>query len=573
MSLIPMRDWLGGYQGGWLRLDLVAGLTTAAVVIPKAMAYATIAGLPVEVGLYTAFVPLVIYALLGTSRPLSVTTTTTLAILTGTQLALVVPNGDPTALLTASATLAVLVGLMLILAAVLRLGVVASFISEPVLTGFKAGIGLVIILDQVPKLLGIHFEKTGFLRDLLALVAHLPETSLATLAVGVAMLAILLGIERLAPRVPAPLVAVALGIAVSGLLALQVQGVAIVGHIPQGLPALSLPNLELVAQLWPGALGIALMSFTESIAAARAFAGRGEPRPVPNQELVATGLGNLVGGLFGAMPGGGGTSQTAVNRSAGARTQIAGLVTAAAAVATLLLLAPLMGLMPQATLAAVVIVYSIGLIQPAELFAILKIRRMEFLWALAAFAGVVLLGTLKGILVAIIVSLVSLAYQAAHPRLYVLGRKPGTEVFRPRTDAHPEDESFPGLLMVRPEGRLFFANAQRIGEQVWPLIDAANPCVLVMDFSAVIDIEYSALKMLVEGEEQLRARGAELWLVALNPEVLAMVQRSSLGETLGRERLLFNLPLAVERFRARTAMTEDMDATASESRTRPPTPT
>ena len=553
MAVIPMRDWLGDYQRGWLRLDLVAGLTTAAVVIPKAMAYATIAGLPVEVGLYTAFVPLVIYAILGTSRPLSVTTTTTLAILTGTQLALVVPSGDPAALLTASATLAILVGAMLILAAILRLGVVASFISEPVLTGFKAGIGLVIILDQAPKLLGIHFEKEGFVRDIFALIAHLPETSLATLAVGVAMLAILLGIERLVPRAPAPLVAVALGIAVSGLLALQDQGVAIIGHIPQGLPALSLPNPELIAQLWPGALGIALMSFTESIAAARAFAGRGEPQPQPNRELVATGLGNVVSGLFGAMPGGGGTSQTAVNRLAGARTQVAGLVTAAAAVATLLLLAPLMGLMPQATLAAVVIVYSIGLIQPAELFDILKIRRMEFLWALAAFAGVVLLGTLKGILVAIIVSLVSLAYQAAHPRLYVLGRKPGTDVFRPRTDAHPEDETVPGLLLVRPEGRLFFANAQRIGEQVWPLIDADEPRVLVMDFSAVIDIEYSALKMLVEGEERLRARGIELWLVALNPEVLGMVQRSSLGETLGRERLIFNLPLAVERFRAQVA--------------------
>lgn len=553
MAMIPMRDWLGDYQRGRLRLDLVAGLTTAAVVIPKAMAYATIAGLPVEVGLYTAFVPLVIYAILGTSRPLSVTTTTTLAILTGTQLALVVPNGDPAALLTASATLAILVGAMLILAAILRLGVVASFISEPVLTGFKAGIGLVIILDQVPKLLGIHFEKEGFVRDIFALIAHLPETSLATLAVGVAMLAILLGIERLVPRAPAPLVAVALGIAVSGLLALQDQGVAIIGHIPQGLPALSLPNPDLIAQLWPGALGIALMSFTESIAAARAFAGRGEPQPQPNRELVATGLGNVVGGLFGAMPGGGGTSQTAVNRRAGARTQVAGLVTAAAAVATMLLLAPLMGLMPQATLAAVVIVYSIGLIQPVELSDILKIRRMEFLWALAAFAGVVVLGTLKGILVAIIVSLVSLAYQAAHPRLYVLGRKPGTDVFRPRTDAHPEDETVPGLLMVRPEGRLFFANAQRIGEQVWPLIDADEPRVLVMDFSAVIDIEYSALKMLVEGEERLRARGIELWLVALNPEVLGMVQRSSLGETLGRERLLFNLPLAVERFCAQVA--------------------
>ena len=556
MGAISMRDWLGGYDKAWLRLDLVAGLTTAAVVVPKAMAYATVAGLPVEVGLYTAFVPMVIYAILGTSRPLSVSTTTTLAILTGTQLALVVPGGDPAALLTASATLAFLVGIMLILAAVLRLGVVASFISEPVLTGFKAGIGLVIILDQVPKLLGIHFDKGGFIQNLLALIHHLPETSLATLAVGVAMLVILVGIERFAPRAPAPLVAVALGIAAAGLLGLQNHGVETVGHIPQGLPSFTAPSLGLVEQLWPGALGIALMSFTESIAAARAFAGRGEPRPQPNRELLATGVGNVVGGLFGAMPAGGGTSQTAVNRSAGARTQVAGLVTAGAAVATLVLLAPLMGLMPQATLAAVVIVYSIGLIQPGEFRDILRIRSMEFLWALAAFAGVVLLGTLKGIVVAIVVSLVALAYQSAHPRLYVLGRKPGTDVFRPRSREHPEDETFPGLLILRPEGRIFFANAQRIGEQIVPLIDAAKPRVVAMDFSAVPDIEYSALKMLIEGEERLRERGALLWLVALNPEVLGMVQRSSLGETLGRERLLFNLPTATDRFLAETPARE-----------------
>ncbi|MEA3278218.1 MAG: SulP family inorganic anion transporter [Pseudomonadota bacterium] len=557
-----MLDWLGGYRKEWLRPDIIAGLTTAAVVIPKAMAYATVAGLPVQVGLYTAFVPMVVYAVLGTSRPLSVSTTTTIGILTGAQLAAIAPGADAAELLVASATLAFMVGVVLVAASLLRLGVVASFISEPVLTGFKAGVGLVIVLDQVPKLLGVHFDKGSFLQDLVTLVQHLPQTSVATLAVGVGMLLILVALERFVPRVPAPLVAVALGIAASGLLALQSYGVATVGHIPQGLPSFTAPSLALVEQLWPGALGIALMSFTETIAAARAFAGRGEPRPEPNRELLATGLGNAVGGLFAAMPAGGGTSQTAVNRRAGARTQVAGLVTAAVAVATLVLLAPLMGLMPQATLAAVVIVYSVGLIQPVEFRAILRVRRMEFLWALVACAGVVVLGTLKGILVAIIVSLVALAYQAAHPRVYAVGRKPGTDVFRPRSDEHPEDETFPGLLMVRPEGRIFFANAQRIGEQLWPLVETTKPRVLALDFSAVPDIEYSALKMLIEGEEQLRERGILLWLVALNPEALNMVQRSSLGETLGRERLLFNLQTAVERYRQQAAATEGNCASA-----------
>ena len=243
------------------------------------------------------------------------------------------------------------------------------------------------------------------------------------------------------------------------------------------------------------------------------------------------------------MPSGGGTSQTAVNRLAGARTQLAELVTAAAALLTMLFLAPLIGLMPQATLAAVVIVYSIGLIKPADFRAILEIRRTEFIWALAALAGVVLLGTLQGILVAIVVSLVALAHQMANPPVHVLGRKPGTNVFRPRSKEHPEDETFPGLLMLRLEGRIFFANAERIGEKMRALADEAKPKVVALDLSGVSDLEYTALKMLIEGEKRQRERGRSLWLVGLNPEVLAVVQRSSLGKVLGRERMHFNLEL------------------------------
>ena len=540
--------WLTDYQHDWLRPDVFAGLTTGAVVVPKAMAYATVAGLPVQVGIYTAFVPMIVYALLGTSRPLSVSTTTTLGILTGAQLAAVAPTGDPAQLLAATATLTVLVGVMLLAASLLRLGAIASFISEPVLTGFKAGVGLVIVLDQVPKLLGIHFDKGSFLENLVTLVGKLPQTSLATLAVGLAMLAILVGLERFLPRTPAPLAAMAVGIAASGLLALQTFGVETVGEIPLGLPEFTAPNLGLVEQLWPGALGIALMSFTESIAAARAFSGRDEPQPDPNRELAATGLGNMAGGLFGAMPGGGGTTQTAVNRLAGARSQLAGLVTAGVSLAALLLLAPLIGLMPQATLAAVVIVYSIGLIEPTEFRAILRVRRMEFVWATVAFAGVVLLGTLQGILVAVVVSLVALSYQAAHPRVYVLGRKPGTDIFRPLSPEHPGDETFPGLLIVRPEGRLFFANAQHVGDQLMVLIERNHPQVAALDCSAIPDIEYSALKLLIEAEERLRARGILLWVVRLNPEARQMVERSPLWETLGRDRLFLNMETAVEHY-------------------------
>jgi high affinity sulfate transporter 1 len=535
---------------GGLRFDIVAGLTAAAVVLPKAMAYASVAGLPVAVGLYTALVPMVIYALLGTSRVLSVSSTTTLAILAGTQLGLAVPDGDPARLLAATATLVALVGVMLVLAAVLRLGFVANFISTPVLTGFKAGIGLVIVLDQVPKLLGIHITKQGFFHDVLSVVQHVPETSLLTLAVAAATFAVLIGMERLWPHSPAPLVAVGGGIAAAWFFGLQAQGVSTVGLIPQGLPALTMPDLALVEALLPGALGIALMSFTETIAAGRAFAAPADPPIKPNRELIATGAANLGGALLGAMPAGGGTSQTAVVRSAGGQSQKASLVTAGAALATMLLLAPLLGLMPNATLAAVVIVYSVGLIQPAEFRAIRSVRTMEFRWALIACVGVLVFGTLKGIVVAIIVSMIGLASQAANPRVSVIGRKRGADVLRPLSAEHPDDETFPGLLIVRPEGRLFFVNAQNVGEQINALVQQHQPRVLALDMSRVPDIEYSALQALTEGEKRLTERGVVVWLCGLNPGVLEVARHAGLEQRLGRERLLFNARAAIERYQS-----------------------
>jgi anti-anti-sigma factor len=431
---------------------------------------------------------------------------------------------------------------------VLRLGFVANFISTPVLTGFKAGIGLVIVLDQVPKLLGIHIEKHGFFADLASVVQHLPQTSLLTLALAVATFAVLVGMERIWPHSPAPLVAVAGGIAASWLLGLQARGVGTVGLIPQGLPAPTLPDLGLVAALAPGALGIALMSFTESIAAGRAFARPEDPPINANRELIATGLANAGGALLGAMPAGGGTSQSAVVHAAGGRSQKASLVTAAAALATMLLLAPALGLLPNAVLAAIVIVYSVGLIQPAEFRAIRSVRTMEFRWALIACAGVLLLGTLKGIVVAIIVSMVGLASQTAHPRVSALGRKRDADVLRPLSSEHPGDETFPGLLIVRPEGRLFFVNAQDVGDQVSALVGQHRPRVLVLDLSRVPDIEYSALLALAEGEKRLADRGVTLWLAGLNPDVLEVVRHAGLDRQLGKGRMFHNARAAIARY-------------------------
>jgi MFS superfamily sulfate permease-like transporter len=422
-----------------------------------------------------------------------------------------------------------------------------------VLTGFKAGIGVVILVGQLGKVLGIPVAKGPFLQNIFSLWNGLGNIHWLTFTVALFILAILLLLPRFAPRLSAPLVAVAAAILAAALLNLGDKGVALVGTIPPGLPALKLPDLSLVQSLWPAALGIALMSFTESIAAARSFMKHSDPMPEPDQELLALGMANIGGGFFQAMPAGGGTSQTAVNAQAGAKTQLAGITTAAAVILTLLFLAPFISLMPAAALGALVLVAAAGLIKVGEFRAIARIRKIEFWWAIIALAGVVLLGTLEGILVAVIASLLNLIHQANHPPVYPLGRKPGTDVFRPLSAEHPEDETFPGLLMARTEGRMHFASAPRTGDKLWALIIEAQPRVIVVDCSAIPDFEYTALEMLTRMEDKLREQGITLWLAALNPEPLKIVERSPLGTALGHERMFFNLELAVEAFEKRQA--------------------
>jgi anti-anti-sigma factor len=361
------------------------------------------------------------------------------------------------------------------------------------------------------------------------------------------------GMERFLRRFPAPLCAVVIGIAASGLLGLKQAGIELAGDIPRGLPSPALPDLALIGTLWPGALGIALIAFIESIAAGRAFAKHGEPRPDADRELIALGASNIAGSFFRIMPSGGGTSQTAVNDKAGARTQMAQIVTALMVLAVLLLLSPLISLMPHATLAAVVVVTTLGLINPAEFRAISKVRKIELSWALAAFAGVVVLGTLNGILIAVGISMLTLTYVANHPPIYALGRKPGTDIFRPRSPDHPEDETFPGLLIARSEGAMTFGSAPRLRDGLKDLIDEAKPRVLLLDMSAIPFMEYTALKLFMNLEEKTREAGITFWMAALNPRVFEMVKRSPLFAAMGYERMFHNLEEAVEAYVKETA--------------------
>lgn len=549
---IPILGWLPHYQSAWLRPDLMAGLTAAAVVIPQVMAYATIAGLPVQVGLYVALVPMFVYTLLGTSRPLSVSSTSALSILTGTALlSMVGPTSDPADYVLPAATLAFLVGVVLILASLLRLGLLADFISLPVLTGFKAGIGVVIFVSQLGKVLGLSIPSgSSVSATLVTIFTSLDQINWPTVALAAFTLAILVFLPHFVPRIPAALVAVAVGIALSAFFNLSQLGISLIGNIPTGLPSFSLPNLSLVGSLWLPAIGIALMSFTESTAVARAFRRHGEPAADANQELFALGMANIAGGFFQAYPAGGGTSQTAVNAKAGAKTQVAEMVTVGVAVLTLLFLAPLISLMPEATLGALVLMAAVGLINIGEFKDMAQFRRIELIWALLATGGVIVLGILEGIVVAVIISLLTLLAKVDRPPVYAMGRKPGSNVHRPLDD-YPDDETIPGLLIARTEGRLFFANVSWVIDKLWLIIHQGSPQVVILDCSAIPDFEYTALKSLAEFEEQLQAAGILFGLAALNPEALRVVRRSPMGEKLGNERMYLNLEQVIEAYSRR----------------------
>jgi high affinity sulfate transporter 1 len=552
----------------WLWPDTVAGITTAAVVIPKAMAYAGLAGLPPEIGIYTVLVPMAVYVLLGASRVLSVSTTTTLGILTAASLQNMMPGAGLPVLLQGTLSLTLLVGAFLLIAGLARLGLLADFISDPVLAGFKTGIGLVIIIDQIPKLIGEPVGHGWFGLKLWLLLRDLPQANPATTVLGLGLLALLLLLRWRTPRLPAPLIALALSLLAASFFDFGRHGIERIGALPAGLPHLRLPQLDpdfwtQLRAMLPNAAGIALMSFAETTAAARAFALPGEPPVQANREMVATGVGNLLGALFGGMPAGGGTTQTAVNRLAGARSQIAAGVTVAASVLVLLYLAPVIGDLPEAALAAMVIAYSIGLLKPRELGDILHVRSLEFVWALIAVVGVIVLGTMQGISVAVAASLLSLAYQTYNAPIYELARKPGTDIFRQwAPEIHP-DETFPGLLMLRAEGRLYFGNSRIVADHFTRLVDRRRPRIVVFDLSAVFDIEYTALRALTELDDRLRNRGIILWLAGLNPEVLYVLARTPLGQRMdedgrlaaghiGKGRLFHNLEEAVDTFRALT---------------------
>jgi high affinity sulfate transporter 1 len=539
-----VAGWLFDYRREWLRGDIVGGVTAAAVVIPKVMAYGLIAGLTVEAGLYTALAAMLAYPLFGSSRVLIVSTSSALAMLTAAAVAAISQTQgiDPIAI---AGTLALMVGAIMVAGSVLRLGFLANYISLPVLVGFQAGVGILIIVGQLKSLLGVRFESTTTLGTLLELPAVLPQAHGLTVLIAAAAIALLVVLEKLYPRRPIPLLVVGLGILGSFSFGLEALGVKTVGSFPPGLPALRLPDPALVTALWPAALGIAAMSFAESITAARAAWQQDEPLVGANRELLALGAANSAAAFVGGMPSDGAVSHTAIARQAGARSQLAQWAAAASVAVTLLLLYRAIAALPEAALAAVVVFVSFGMVKVKDFVAIARVRRTELVWALVTVAGVVVLGTLNGILLAMAISVLTLIYRANRPPVYAVAYDRERRVFR-RAGENAGDETFPGLLILRIEGRLMFANAEYAAAKIRALVEQAKPRVIALECSAILDIEYTALVALAEAEQRLSARGVTLWLAGVNPTVLPVLARSPLAAGSDPSRLFANLHQVLE---------------------------
>jgi high affinity sulfate transporter 1 len=507
--LLPILGWLPSYQREWLLPDILAGLAVWAVMVPEGMAYSGIVGVPPITGLYSIIPPLMVYALLGTSRLLVVGPDTATGLISALTVGAIAAQGTAD-FNTLTSSLAILIGAFFLLFGALRMGWVAAFIPTPVMRGFIEGLVLVTIIGQVPNLLGIKGTTGSFFDKLWFVLQQLSDVGLAAALTGLLSLAAMLLLRHLASRVPATLVVAVVAMILVGLLGGEAAGVSVVGHLPSGLPHLTPPILDpaILCELAPGALAIVLIGYAEALGGARAAATQGDGGIDPNQELIAHGPANILSGLFGGFLVVGSLSKTSVAMAAGARTQLANLVAALLCFLTLVLLTPLFRGLPHPTLAAIVIAAMLHLSKPGYLRDLLARSRREFTIAVIVVAGELTLGVLQGIALGVVLSLLWLIYRISHSHGAVLGQVPGTEAYR-NVQRHPEALTFPGLLMWRPGGDLFFASIGDLGDELKAALAASRPPAkhVLLDAESVNLIDSTACDALLNIIQDLQRQG------------------------------------------------------------------
>jgi sulfate permease, SulP family len=540
---LPVYTSILPYRGTWLRGDVIAGVTVWAVLVPEALAYASIAGVPPVYGLYAAPAALILYAAFASSRQLIVGPMSATAALSAATIAKFTTAGtDQFFKLTVA--LAVVTGIVALVAGILRLGFLANYISEPVMKGFIVGLALTIIAGQLPKLFGVEKGSGDFFQKIWDLITKLPDTSGLTLLVGLLSLLIVFGLRRVAPIVPASLVAVIFGVAAVKLFDLDQHGVAIVGHIDSGLPPLGLPNVSFhdYVDLAGPAVGVMLVGFAEGLGAAKTYAAKAHAEVDVNRELLGLGAANIGAGLCSGMVVNGSLSKTAVNGAAGARSQLSGLTVAVLTVVTLLFLTGLFEDLPEATLAAVVIAAVVELVDVRSLVRLYRIfsgpvggfglaMRPDFVAAIAAMTGVLVFDTLPGLFIGIAVSLFLLLYRASTPHVAVLGRVHGSTDHYADLLRDPTNEEVPGLLLLRPESGLSFANADYVRTQILDRVAQEKPKAVLIDAETVPFVDVTAVTMLDELAQTLHRDGIKLVFARNIGNVRDIVARAGDGTT------------------------------------------
>jgi SulP family sulfate permease len=534
----PILSWVPGYERSWVPLDVVAGLTVCAILVPEGMAYAELAGMPPETAFYAAPIALLAYAVLGSSRQLVVAVSSAIAIMSAATISnLAVEGSAEWAALTAA--LAILAGLVSIAAGVLKLGRIAQFFSESVLLGFVFGLAVLISIKQIPKLLGIEAHGESAVDLVRDMIPHVREADLLTVAIGAAGIAAMIVLERRLPRVPAALVVLLGSIGISIAFGLEDRGVHVVGDLPAGLRGPTLPGVgaEALPLLLFGAVGIALVAFAEAIGPANEFAREHGGSVDPNRELIAIGAANTGAGLFTGFPIGSSLSKSAANDRAGARTP-ASLVTAAGATALVaLFLTPLFEPLPEATLGAIVVVAVFGMMKVAKMRQLWDLRRADFWLAMIALVGVLVVPTLEALGIAVVVSLGMLIWRVSQPRLTFLGRASGG--LEPVDLRIMPAAALPGLLIVRPDEMLFFANVASVREGILAAIadTTPTPSVVLLDLALTPEVDVPVVEALTDLHGRLAAAGIELWLSYLQPEAQDLLERAGTLETIGASRI------------------------------------
>ena len=539
---MPILQWLPRYSKSWVSGDIIAGLSVWALMVPQALGYAAISGVPVQYGLYAAAISLIVYAFFASSRHVVTGPSSTIAAVTGAAVLSVAHAGSSEAIALVAA-ITMLAGLILIILSVLKMGWVSNFLAESVLTGFIFGIGIDVAVGQLKHITGTKVAGESCWSKLAQLAESLPQAHTTTLIVGMIALVLLFALKIMAPKLPGALVALVLGIGASTILDLPGMGVAVVGKIPQGFPTPATPAISLITKnlnlVVSAAICVVLVGFSESLAAARQYASKYHYEIDVNQEMLAQGMANLTAGIFQSINVDGSLSKSSVNAASGAKSQVSSLAQGALVILTFLFLAPLFANLPEAVLGAIVIQAVVfGLMDVKAMKRIYRLNRTEFWVGIIALLSVLSFGTLQGVINGLLMSLAVLVARSSNPEIPVLGKLPNTHVFH-RLENSPDSETYPGLVIIRFDGPLFFATANALRDKVQSVTRGSEPPVktILIDMEGVDYVDLEGADMLGEITENMKGAGVAIYLARAKQVVMSLLQKVGVDRTIGHDHI------------------------------------